>query len=475
MRALTWRAAVAVLVAAVLAGACGSGDGGGGDGEADGLRKLPLGAVGSGRSSATMAAEADASLSRGAFAPVEYRLADDADAGDVPRTATAYEVRPLDADEVRTKVGKALDVDPERIEVGAGGYDWYYSSMAPDTAVSSPSSSSSASSSPPEPPPTVPGVPSAEDAEGRMRDVLEALGASDEGRFETFGEDGYNRTVVFTPSVDGVPVLGLQTQVAFGGEGRIEYANGLFAEVEAIGDYPLVGLAEAVRRLQDGFGPGGGVRTMASDADADADATTATCAAGETCTDRVAGSGGGASGSTGTSGTATSGSSGSAGASTGTATAEPDRAAGSTGSAGASTGTATAEPATDPACAPDEPCSTPPAPPADQPTMTIEPQPMPTVPLEPQVVEVTGAELTLQLVAAGCPGDPVYLVPSFELQPDAGSVIAVEDDLVAGLDPGDRDDPAAEPCPDQSPNDVPAGKPEPAPMPADTGREPANP
>lgn len=418
----------------LVAGACGSGDGDGtGDG-AGGLRKLPLGAAGSSRSSATMSAEASADSSASMIAPlraVEYKVAADPD--DVPETATAYEVKARPADEVRAKVAKALDVDADRIEVGVGGYDWYYSgNVSPDTAVSS-SPASSPACAPDEKcivpeaaaPPTVKGVPSAAEAEERVRDLLESMGASLDGRFEAFGEDGYNRTIQFTPAVDGHPVAGLQTSVAFGADARIEYANGVLADVESIGEYPLVGLDEAVKRLQEGFGAGGGVRSMGAPEPAIDPAATSDAPA----------SGGGSAGSTGSAGSGVTGED----------------------------------------VAPSEPPTDPPAP-SDEPTMTIEPDPgIPSVPLEPEVVEFTGAELSLQLVAAGCPDDPVYLVPTFDLLPGpAASVIAVEDDVIAGQgsDPADQE---FEPCPGQGQTEVPAGKPEPAPMPADVGREPAKP
>ena len=265
--------------------------------------------------------------------------------------------------------------------------------------------------------------------------------ASPDGRFEVFGEDGFNRTVQFTPSVDGMPVAGLQTNIAFGADARIEYANGLLAEVEALGEYPLIGLADAVERLEEGFGSGG-VRTMgAPETDIATDPAATSDAAG--AAEGGASSGGGTSGSAGSS-------------------------AGSTGSAGAGVAEDVSPP--QPTCAPGEPCTSPPSPPKDQPPMTIEPpdRATPTVPLEPQVIEITGAELSLQLVAAGCPGDPVYLVPAFDLLPGpAASVIAVEDDAIAGA--GSDEPGTAQPCPDLPTSDLPAGKPEPAPMPADSG------
>ena len=374
------------------------------------------------------ASSVDASAMVGRFRAVEYRVASETEA--VPETATAYELKPLPAPEVRSRVAKALDVDESRVEVGAGGYDWYVSGVSSDTAVSSSpgcAPDERCAEVPPSPPTTVAGVPSAAEAERRVRDVLASLEASVDGRFEVFGEDGYNRTVVFTPTVGGVPVAGLQTQVAFGGGGRIEYANGLLADVEAIGDYPLVGLDEAVRRLQEGFGDGGVATLGAAESGVAPDPATTS-----------AGSGGGAGSS-----------------------------AGSAGGGG--------QP--EPTCAPGEACSTPPSPPDDQPTMTIEPRPNePTVPLEPEVVEITGATLSFQVVATGCPGDPVYLVPAFELQSEpgpAGSIIAVEEDALS-YDEGDDGGGPAEPCPGTA-ADVPAGKPEPAPLPADAGREPTKP
>ena len=446
---MAWRAGLAAVV--LLTGACGSGGGGGsGSGDGDGLRKLPLGAVGSGRSSATMsaggAAVAEDSAAMIAPAqPIEYRVAGDAD--DVPTKAAAYELQPMPVDEVRAKVAKALDVDADRIEVGAGGYDWYYNgNVSPDTAVSSsPTCAPDEKCADPSPPTTVRGVPSAADAEERVREILESLDVSLDGRFEVFGEDGFNRTVQYTPSVDGVPVAGLQTNIAFGADARIEYANGALAEVESLGEYPLVGLADAVKRLQDGFGSGG-VRTMGAPEPAIDPAATSDAAG---AAEGGASSGGGTSGSAGSS-------------------------AGSTGSAGVADDVAPPQPA----CAPGEPCTSPPSPPKDEPPMTIEPpdRATPTVPLEPQVIEITGAELSLQLVAAGCPGDPVYLVPTFDLLPGpAASVIAVEDDAIAGAGSSDENG-TAQPCPDLPTSDLPAGKPEPAPRPTDSGAtEPAPP
>ena len=487
MRALTWRAAVAVIV--LVAGGCGSGEGSGGDG----LRRLPIGMAGGGgagggdKASAAMAAEADVASDGSArmTAPVqtiEYRLADDASAA--PEKGEAYEVKPLVAGGVGSKIAKALGVDVELVEVGAGGFDWSYNREDPDVTASSSAVAPAPACAPdekcidagvaddqleveaeeaPSPPETpVQGVLDADEAEARVRKFLSALGASDDGTFETFGGPGTDQTsVLYTPDVGGIPIPEFTTEIVFGENGRIEYGYGMLAKAEGIGEYPLVGLAEAVERLKNGFGDGGGVATLGVEEDSAPSAQETDPAEGEA----VVGSTGSAGA---TSGGAVGGSGSCAGASGG----------GSDGSGGVApdSGTASAEPCSDvasptPACAADEPCSTPPSPPIDEPSVPIEP-------VEPQMVEITGAELTLQLVSAGCPGDAMYLVPTFELQTENGTwgfVIAVEDDAIAGQGSDADGDQGFQPCPDQGDPDVPVGKPEPAPMPADTGREPANP
>lgn len=400
-----------------------------------------------------MAPEAAADASTKSMMPfraVEYRLASGADAPE--KSAKAYVVKP-GADDLASKVSKALQVDKADVSVGVGGYEWYYSGPNGGAVdLSSPATGVAIACSPegacpePTPTPTVPGVPSPSDAEERTRTMLDDLGVSIEGRFEVFGEDGYSRTVVFSPTVDGVRALGLETSITYGEDGRVTYANGVMAKVEPVGTYSLVGLDVALKRLQDGFGSGGARMTGAPTAGVTAEEPVGSgSSAGEVNSSCATSSGGGSAGS----GSVASGS-------TSSSSAEACD--------GVATPTAT--------CTQSQPCSVPPSPP-DEPTMTIEPQPTdPTVPFEPQVVEITGADLVLQIVASGCPGsgDPVYLVPTFELQPGpAGLVTAVVDDALDTVSTGDAK--SANPCPDRPPTDVPLGKPEPAPMPAETGRD----
>ena len=123
------------------------------------------------------------------------------------------------------------------------------------------------------------------------------------------------------------------------------------------------------------------------------------------------------------------------------------------GGSSGSTGSGVAEPARD------EPT---------QPTETTEPP-------EPEIVEVTGAELVLEVVLPWCEGDTIYLVPAFKLLPEdrlGFTVPAVEDDSTVQPDP----DAEPEPCPEDEDPEDPVGRPEPAPMPPDAGStEPAGP
>lgn len=83
----------------------------------------------------------------------------------------------------------------------------------------------------------------------------------------------------------------------------------------------------------------------------------------------------------------------------------------------------------------------------------------------PEVVELTGVELVLEVVEPFCPGDPVYLVPTFAFEPDdVAFVPAVADAELAGAD--QSSEAPQSPCPGDDPMTVPpSGQPEPAPLP----------
>lgn len=105
-------------------------------------------------------------------------------------------------------------------------------------------------------PPPPPGVPSAEEGETQLRRILAALDVDvAAGRILAVdsGEPVYQRVVTFEPAVDDVPLHDLTTTVGFGTNGRVEFANGFLGSFEKVGDYPLVGLVEAVERFQSGL------------------------------------------------------------------------------------------------------------------------------------------------------------------------------------------------------------------------------
>lgn len=422
---------VAVLVAAGL-GACGDGDDGGST-DAGGRPLLPAGSAGGATSeSAAMAAD---TAGRSMIAPAQWREYRIGAGVDAPATeAPAYRLVPRAISE-----GDLLEAlgDPEgTVDLQDGRWGFFREDATADTAVSSePACAPDETCREYEAPPPPPGVPSAADAEARFTEILEDLDLDPSaGTFDTYdaGDAGpvYQRTVTFRPEVDGVPVVGLEQSIAFGEHGRVEWANGFAGTFEKLGDYPLVGLDEALERQQDLDGRMGATATGAAEPATDTPAVADDTAEAD---DRAEGAG--ASGSTGSAGQA-----------------EP-------GTAGQ---TEPAEPATDPV-APVEP------------DPGVEPVPAPEEPTEPEIVEITGADLVLLALSPRCEGDDLIIVPAFQLQ--VGDEVhltlpAVED---ASMDQPDPDAPY-EPCPGEEPADEPVGRPEPAPMPPDAGgREPANP
>jgi hypothetical protein len=218
----------------------------------------------------------------------------------------------------------------------------------------------------------------------RFRKILEALGFDvPAGSVRSVEGNPYSRDASFFPKVDGYEVAGLESSISFGEHGRVEYSAGFLGRLEKVGDYPLVGLEEAVRRAKDGFGGGLGIMTAGGSAEGVA-------------VDAVA----------------------------------PDP------------GTPT------------------------EPTAVTEPP-------EPEIVEVTGAEVVLEVVYPDCEDGEYLVVPAFRLLPAdrlGFSVPAVAEDSLQPEATADDDEAAAEPCPedveDEPAVDERAVKPEPAPAPA---------
>lgn len=109
----------------------------------------------------------------------------------------------------------------------------------------------------PTPEPPV-GVPSAEDAEARSRELLIALGEDPAAfLFETYSDE-WGASVTAFQTIDGLrwPIA---FGFSFGGEGVLQWANGLLVEPVATGPYPLIDLDAVLARLAEqntmwGFG-----------------------------------------------------------------------------------------------------------------------------------------------------------------------------------------------------------------------------
>lgn len=106
-----------------------------------------------------------------------------------------------------------------------------------------------------DPPKRPEGLLSEADAEAKARTIFAAIGLDLAGAtVETFDEFSAWRVQV-VPVVKGVRAAGMESSLAVGVGGRVVGGNGLLGQPERLGAYPLIGVAEAIRRL-NGEGPG---------------------------------------------------------------------------------------------------------------------------------------------------------------------------------------------------------------------------
>jgi hypothetical protein len=107
-----------------------------------------------------------------------------------------------------------------------------------------------------EPQPPV-GVPTGDAAEQLARDLLTAAGQDPaDYRFETYADQWF-ASVTAIQRLDGA-IDGRRWDFGFGAEGVLQYASGQLADPIRVGPYPLIGLDEAVARLNDQTGMWGG-------------------------------------------------------------------------------------------------------------------------------------------------------------------------------------------------------------------------
>ena len=241
----------------------------------DSLPKLPLASAGGGeRGAADMA-----SLSAPAM-PIVYRF--EGESADVPESATAYRLERSEVREAAAALADALGVrgsveqrggswvvrgeDREVVVHDVPGLPWYLGpgAFCPDQPVSSDGKEGVAScvvtaeatgrAASDEPPPTRPDdLPSKEEAQARFDDVFERLGV---GGDPTVSDNVLTLDAVVRPTVDGLPTIGYEHGLTMGPKGEIVGGYGSLGRPQALGDYPLISVDEAVERLQTGFSVG---------------------------------------------------------------------------------------------------------------------------------------------------------------------------------------------------------------------------
>jgi hypothetical protein len=105
-------------------------------------------------------------------------------------------------------------------------------------------------------PPT--GVPTADEAQAKATELIGALGLDPAAfTFETPYADEWSAFAGATEKINGV-ATGRRVDVGFGAEGEIQYAGGQLATPQQMGPYPLIGIDEALERLNDTSGFYGG-------------------------------------------------------------------------------------------------------------------------------------------------------------------------------------------------------------------------
>jgi hypothetical protein len=108
----------------------------------------------------------------------------------------------------------------------------------------------------PEPAPTEPvdGLPSEDEAREIALDTLAAAGLDVEDAETTVAGGITQWEVQVEPRVGDLPAPGLVAYVAVGVDGRIESASGPVADLDELGDYPLIETGPAIDRLNEGWG-----------------------------------------------------------------------------------------------------------------------------------------------------------------------------------------------------------------------------
>jgi hypothetical protein len=131
----------------------------------------------------------------------------------------------------------------------------------------------------PPPPPT--GVPTKDEALAKTGDLLKALGVDAGSLALTANASEWSADVQGVPSLGGIATPSLTMSFGFGGEGKLQYANGFLIAPDKADSYPRIGTTKAFEELKAGngilgwFGYGGPMMRSGVAFDGPAPATTA--------------------------------------------------------------------------------------------------------------------------------------------------------------------------------------------------------
>ena len=120
------------------------------------------------------------------------------------------------------------------------------------------------------PPPPV-GVPTKDEALAKAGELLKALGIDASSFSITANASEWSADVQAMPNLDGITAQRLMSSFSFGGEGKLQFANGYLLAPEKADSYPRIGTTKAFELLKSGEGfsvgyatdSGGGVATVA--------------------------------------------------------------------------------------------------------------------------------------------------------------------------------------------------------------------
>ena len=113
------------------------------------------------------------------------------------------------------------------------------------------------------PPPPV-GVPTKDEALAKAGEFFKVLGIDAKSFSITANASEYSTDVQAVPNLDGITAQGQMSSFNFGGEGKLQFANGFLVAPDKADSYPRIGTLKAFELLKTGSGTGGYFVTTAS-------------------------------------------------------------------------------------------------------------------------------------------------------------------------------------------------------------------